>query len=97
MTVTEDRTVRAQIPEGNDVFEEIVLDSASKTIALRLVTTPEEGSGSSSSLLSESESESDLSSPEPECYLGFSTDNGRAQCYEDSNNINVRLYIELPL
>lgn len=101
IVITAEDAIRAAVPSsGSDVLEEVGLIDGS--IALRVVNysgivseTTNDGSGSSL----ESE-DLDLLTPEiitdanePECYIGFSTETGRAHCYDNVDNVNVRLYV----
>lgn len=100
IVITPEDAIRATVPSGGrDVLEEVGLIDG---IALRVVNYSEVVSemtndGSGSSLESE---DSDLLTPEiitdaneRECYIGFSVETGRAQCYDNIDNINVRLNV----
>ena len=87
IVVTQDGKIRGDRPSGNgeDVLEEVVIDSSA--VALRVVNY--------SAIVNTSEGSGLASGEEPpiECYIGFSGENGRAKCYDDINNANVRLTI----
>lgn len=99
IVLTENGTIRAATPfNGNDILEEI--DLGSGTMALRVVnynaivnTMTNEGSGFSlendEGLTPEIEIEGDT----PQCYIGFSSETGRATCYSNTDNVYVRLYV----
>lgn len=101
IVITAEDKIRAAAPSsGNEILEE--LNVADGIIALRVVNysdivnaMPNHGSGSSlesddSNLLLP---DIDMNSSDRECYIGFSSENGRAQCYDNPNNINVRMNI----
>lgn len=101
IVLTEDETIRAQIPfDGNEILEEVALPG--NAMALRVVnydsiiSSMEDGSGSSSHDNSGPlmpQSDSDAAESSRECYIGFSHGTGRAKCYDNTNNINVRLQL----
>lgn len=101
IVITAEDAIRATVPSsGSEVLEEVGLIDGS--IVLRVVNYSDivsamKNDGSGSSLESE---DSDLLTPEvitepnePQCYIGFSTETGRAQCYDNVDNINVRLHV----
>ena len=99
IVLTEDETIRAQVPfNGNEVLEQVSFPG--NVIALRVVNydsivgSMEEGSGSShDSGLLMPHSESAAAGTRPECYIGFTHDTRRAKCYDNTNNLNVRLQL----
>ena len=107
LVVTPEGRIRAQVPEGgNEILEEVHLSLG--VIALRFVNyariiAADEGSGSeqvatedSGPLMPHSATGEELATPETsreECYIGFSAETGRAQCYSNINDVNVRLHI----
>lgn len=101
IVITAEDTIRATVPSGgSDVLEEVSL-ADDGSIALRVVNYSDivsaatnDGSGSlasDDSNLLMPEIVSDAS--ETQCYIGFSSETGRAHCYDNVDNVNVRLHV----
>jgi hypothetical protein len=108
IVVTPEGRIRAEPPSGgNEIFEEIVLPDGFMVLRFvnynRIISSGEEEEGSGSSLsgvgedsgllMPHSGTGEEATAPRRECYLGFSDETGRAQCYEDTSSANVRVHI----
>lgn len=100
IVLSPDGSIRGDVPfNGNEILEEITLSD--EYVVLRVVNynkimnpSTEEGSG-----LSQVTDNGGLLMPDAhpevqrECYIGFSFENGRAMCFDNIDNTNVRLQI----
>ena len=103
LVVTPEGRVRAQVPEdGNEILEEIHLPDRFMALRFvnyrRIVGGADEGSGSEGALedgglLVPHSATGGEEASQQECFIGFSTETGRAQCFPDTSSVNVRLHI----
>ena len=103
IVLSPDGSIRGDVPSnGNEILEEMFLSDG--YMALRVVNyneimnpSTEEGSGLSQVIdnggLLMPDSLMDQPEVQRECYIGFSFENGRAMCFDNIDNANVRLQI----